>query len=105
MSQQNTHQQIIRPPAVAGMFYPDNPTELQAMVTEMLTQAQDLENDINQPVAVIAPHAGYIYSGPVAATAYRYIGRFHQAIKRVILLGPSHRVPSVLCRLRHQPRT
>ena len=93
MSDQNTRQQSVRPPAVAGMFYPDNPAELQSMVSSMLTQAQDLENDLNQPVALIAPHAGYIYSGPVAATAYRYIGRFHQTIKRVILLGPSHRIP------------
>jgi AmmeMemoRadiSam system protein B len=93
MFEQNSSQQRIRPAAVAGMFYPGNPAELQTMVTDMLTQAGDLDTDINQPVAVIAPHAGYIYSGPVAATAYRYIGKFHQVIKRVILLGPSHRVP------------
>ena len=93
MFKQSTSKQHVRPAAVAGMFYPSDPDELRTMVRQMLTQAEDLETDINQPVAIIAPHAGYIYSGPVAATAYRQIGRYHHKIKRVILLGPSHRVP------------
>lgn len=63
MFEQNSSQQRIRPAAVAGMFYPGNPAELRAMVADMLAQAGELDTDINQPVAVIAPHAGYIYSG------------------------------------------
>lgn len=87
----------IRSPAVAGMFYPANPQELHQMVHQFL---QAVTTGIDQttkvalvPKAIIAPHAGYIYSGPVAASVYAYLIAARQVIKRVVLLGPSHRVP------------
>ena len=89
----NYSEKIIRPPAVAGMFYPEEPEELRAVLNELLSHGDDLKAEIKQPVALIVPHAGYIYSGPIAATVYRYLTRFRQCIKRVILLGPSHRLP------------
>lgn len=79
-----------RPAAVAGMFYPADPAELKAMVDGMLAEAATSEPP---PKAMIVPHAGYVYSGPVAATAYaRLLNRTHP-IRRVVLLGPAHRVP------------
>ena len=78
----------IRKPAVAGTFYPDDPVELREMVSGFLKQARP--SGI-VPKAIIAPHAGYIYSGPVAASAYAQILPSHGRIKRVVLLGPSHR--------------
>lgn len=79
----------IRPPAVAGMFYPDNPGELHTMVSDFLAHAEPGP----APKALIAPHAGYIYSGPIAASAYKRLGDVRDQIRRVVLLGPSHRVP------------
>jgi AmmeMemoRadiSam system protein B len=72
----------VRPPAVAGSFYPANPVELRAEVVRMLEAAPSGR----APKAVIAPHAGYIYSGPIAASAFKRITR----AERVVLLGPSH---------------
>jgi len=80
---------IVRKPAVAGYFYPANPNELKQMVNQFLSDAQTI-NHI--PKAIIAPHAGYIYSGPVAASAYASLNPIRHKIKRVILLGPAHRV-------------
>jgi len=80
----------IREPAVAGMFYPDNPAQLHRMITEFLDQVPEVSEPA--PKAIIAPHAGYVYSGPVAATAYARIRRARKQIRRVVLLGPSHRV-------------
>ncbi len=79
----------IRPPAVAGMFYPSDPKELHQMVTGFLAEAAAGP----VPKALIAPHAGYIYSGPIAASAYKRIEAAKAQIQRVVLLGPSHRVP------------
>ncbi len=84
------YQARIRPPAVADMFYPGDPRELRAMVTRMLEQSRPAER---QPKALIAPHAGYIYSGDIAAKAYGALYPYRDVIKRVVLLGPSHRVP------------
>jgi AmmeMemoRadiSam system protein B len=81
----------IRQPAVAGMFYPADPDELGTMLDDLLSQARPVES--NTPKAMIVPHAGYIYSGPVAASAYQLLKHSADKIKRVILLGPSHRVP------------
>jgi AmmeMemoRadiSam system protein B len=81
--------QSIRPPAVAGSFYPDNPHELRAMLAEYLEQA---EPSVTAPKAMIVPHAGYIYSGVCAAKAYARLAPKHAMIKRVVLLGPSHHV-------------
>lgn len=81
--------QSIRLPAVAGMFYPENPVELADMLRGFLAEAQP---PALHPKALIAPHAGYIYSGPVAASAYALLKPLHASIKRVVLLGPVHRV-------------
>jgi len=79
----------IRQPAVAGMFYPDNQHELRAQIDGFLAEAK---SDYAAPKALIAPHAGYIYSGPVAASAYATIRDQKNTINRVVLLGPAHRV-------------
>lgn len=78
-----------REPAVAGSFYPANPNALNRMMLEFLQQA---EPGHKAPKAIIAPHAGYIYSGPVAASAYARLKPVRDTISRVVLLGPSHRV-------------
>ena len=80
----------IRKPAVAGTFYPDDPIKLRKMVAEFLNQAKP--SDI-LPKAIIAPHAGYIYSGPIAGSAYATLKPARGKIHRVVLLGPSHRIP------------
>ena len=79
----------VRPPAVAGMFYPGKPEELRHTVLAVLKDARgiDMPGKIR---GLVSPHAGYIYSGIVAAAGYRQID---PATKAVILLGPSHRVP------------
>ncbi|MBF0165138.1 MAG: AmmeMemoRadiSam system protein B [Magnetococcales bacterium] len=80
----------VRQPAVAGMFYPKESKALRAMVEELLEQSPPVANE---PLAVIVPHAGFIYSGLTAAHAYK--GLTHapaSAPRRVFLLGPSHRV-------------
>ncbi len=81
----------VRYPAVAGMFYPDDPVELDEMIRAFLAEAKKEKSPV--PKAIIAPHAGYIYSGPVAASAYRQLLPARDMIKRVVLLGPAHRVP------------
>ncbi|UCH53984.1 MAG: AmmeMemoRadiSam system protein B [Pseudomonadota bacterium] len=81
---------VIRHPAVAGMFYPDEPGELHAAIADFLASAKPVEQ---VPKAIIAPHAGYIYSGPVAASAYASLRAARDTITRVVLLGPAHRVP------------
>jgi len=79
----------IRPPAVAGMFYPPEANELTRMLDALLSAANKRET--SSPKALIVPHAGYIYSGPTAAKAYITLNR--KRIRRVVLLGPVHRVP------------
>jgi len=83
--------QSIRPAAVAGMFYSGNPAELARDVNAMLAVAEPGAQHF-EPKALIAPHAGYIYSGPIAASAYCLLKPVAQRIRRVILLGPTHRV-------------
>ena len=82
-----------RNPAVAGMFYPGNRAELAHAVTQMLGAAAAAAPERPAPKAIIAPHAGYIYSGPVAASVYSLLAPARKMIKRVVLLGPTHRVP------------
>ncbi|HWA13726.1 MAG TPA: AmmeMemoRadiSam system protein B [Burkholderiales bacterium] len=82
--------QQIRPPAVAGAFYPADPRALQSQVAGMLDAAA--AGAAARPKALIAPHAGYVYSGPTAARAYAPLLRFPGQIRRVVLLGPAHRV-------------
>ncbi|MFC1665090.1 AmmeMemoRadiSam system protein B [Pseudomonadota bacterium] len=83
------HPQIVRKEAVAGMFYPADPKKLRQQVNEFLEIAP-----VNLPIpkALIAPHAGFIYSGPIAATAYAAVRPLADKINRVVLLGPAHRV-------------
>ena len=83
----------IRPAAVAGMFYPGAPKALLASVQSLLGGVRHGVREPMWPKALIVPHAGYIYSGPVAASAYARIAAGRQAIRRVVLLGPVHRVP------------
>jgi len=79
-----------RPTAVAGRFYPSEPERLQSMLAAMLAETATQEQPA--PKALIAPHAGYVYSGPIAARAYATLATARTRIRRVVLLGPSHRV-------------
>jgi len=81
---------VIREPAVAGQFYPGAADELSAVVQGFLDDAE--VPDGPTPKAMIAPHAGYVYSGPIAASAYVRLRPAHDTISRVVLLGPCHRV-------------
>jgi MEMO1 family protein len=81
-----------RPPAVAGLFYPDSPSELRSTVEEHL-RADGEPAATAVPKAVIAPHAGYVYSGPIAGSAFRTLLPAARTIRRVVLLGPAHFVP------------
>lgn len=84
-------QTTTRIPAVAGMFYPGVATVLAADIRQMLAATRSPAP--LRPKAIIAPHAGYIYSGPVAASVYALLAPLAGTVKRVILLGPTHRVP------------
>jgi MEMO1 family protein len=80
-----------RPPAVAGLFYPDDARELREVVSGYLRQHSS-STPVAPPKALIVPHAGYIYSGGIAAAAYATVASLRQTIRRVVLIGPSHRV-------------
>ncbi len=82
----------IRHAAVAGAFYPGSPRDLDTMVRRFLADAETKTQDGPIPKAIIAPHAGYVYSGAVAASAYARLKPAAGAIRRVVLLGPCHRV-------------
>lgn len=82
---------MIRPAAFSGSFYPADPDELDRQLTGYLAQVS-LPADEPVPKAIIAPHAGYIYSGPIAASAYARLALGRGRIRRVVLIGPSHRV-------------
>lgn len=82
----------IRPPAVAGMFYPAERKPLADMVNTFLREAHCEDNPAASK-AIIAPHAGYLYSGPIAGSAYARLAKAHTTIRRVVLLGPAHRAP------------
>ena len=82
--------QLTRPTAVAGQFYPGDPGQLADMVNAMLDAAN--APSVRSVKALIAPHAGYIYSGPIAASVYRTLRSQAASTSRVILLGPSHHV-------------
>jgi len=83
----------VRWPAVAGSFYPEDPKDLERSVREQLAAARQPPEGAPPPKALIVPHAGYVYSGPVAATAYAALLPIRDRIERVVLLGPSHHVP------------
>ena len=81
----------VRPPAAAGLFYGSDPDRLQAHVAELI-DAVEASAGVT-PKALIAPHAGYVYSGSVAAEAFARLRAGAHAIKRVVLIGPAHFVP------------
>jgi len=81
--------QSTRPPAVAGVFYPGAAETLSRDIRAMLAGTGKAEF---APKALIVPHAGYIYSGAIAASAYAALGGIAARIRRVVLLGPTHRV-------------
>ncbi|MBV6475812.1 MAG: AmmeMemoRadiSam system protein B [Rhodocyclaceae bacterium] len=81
----------IRPPAVAGMFYPAEADELARDIQSCLAAVPAVQAPA--PKVLIVPHAGYVYSGAVAARAYALLAPARSAIRRVVLLGPAHRVP------------
>lgn len=82
----------VRAPAVAGMFYPGANRDLSQNVAELLGAAAHDAPERAVPKAIIAPHAGYIYSGPIAASVYALLAPARSRISRVVLLGPTHRV-------------
>ena len=85
--------QDVRPAAVAGMFYPGVPAALAASVRACLVEAAMRPRAGGaRPKALIVPHAGYVYSGPVAAGAYARLAADHGSIRRVVLVGPAHRM-------------
>jgi MEMO1 family protein len=83
----------LRPPAVAGMFYPSDAGPLRAALRRCFVDAVAPRHGACVPLAIVVPHAGYVYSGPVAASAYLRVQPARTTIRRVLLLGPSHRVP------------
>jgi len=80
----------VRQPAVAGTFYPADPGALRAMVGGLLATVPRPAG--LAPKALIAPHAGYVYSGPIAASAFAALAGLAGVARRVVLLGPAHRV-------------
>lgn len=83
----NVESKRFRAPAVAGGFYPDNPKVLRRQIGGFLRAASGVGPP---PKALIVPHAGYQYSGPVAASGYSLLEPIRHRITRVVLLGPSH---------------
>ncbi|MBU6420677.1 MAG: AmmeMemoRadiSam system protein B [Gammaproteobacteria bacterium] len=79
----------VRVPAVAGLFYPGEAPALRAQLVQLLA---DNPAAGAAPKALIAPHAGYVYSGPIAARAYNRAALHADTVQRVVLLGPAHRV-------------
>jgi MEMO1 family protein len=94
----------VRPAAVAGAFYPADAAGLASLVDRLLAEVPRAPDDglpaavragpeAGPPVGAVVPHAGYRYSGAVAATAYTHLARRRDRIDRVVVLGPAHRVP------------
>ena len=97
----HTSRSALRPAAVAGLFYPSEADELRATVRALLTAAGTDERPrmragapgaVRVPKALILPHAGYVYSGAVAARGYATLGAAARTLRRVLLLGPAHRI-------------
>lgn len=84
----------VRPPAVAGRFYPARASELRRLVDGQISQArEDIMSVPGVPKAMLVPHAGYVYSGQTAARAYALLEAMSSAIRRVVVVGPAHYVP------------
>ena len=81
----------VRPPAVAGQFYPANPDRLRVEIGRYIDQAA-LPAGLGTVRAVIAPHAGTVYSGPTAGYAFKALKHVADGAGTVFLLGPAHRV-------------
>jgi len=82
----------VRPAAVADMFYPGNRAALERMIDDHLARVEVPDPVAPRPKAIIAPHAGYVYSGPIAASVYARLRTGRGVIRKVVLLGPAHRV-------------
>ena len=88
----------IRPPAVAGSFYPADRTALKQLITHQLDYSREVLQQLEPtlpagvPKAVIVPHAGYVYSGTAAALAYALLERGRGSVTRAVIVGPTHRV-------------
>ncbi|CCG41042.1 AmmeMemoRadiSam system protein B [Magnetospirillum molischianum] len=80
----------IRLPAFAGQFYPSDPIAIRHQIATMLATAPHAR--ATTPKAIIVPHAGWVYSGPIAAAAYAQLVPARGRVRRVVLLGPSHRI-------------
>ena len=88
-----TSQAHTRPPAVAGAFYQAERERLAGEITAVLAESRPgLHQAPIRPKALIVPHAGHIYSGPIAARAYALLVPLHAAVRRVVMFGPAHRV-------------
>jgi len=85
----------VRQPAVAGRFYPAGADQLEADVQRYLNAARAPDDCIDPPLvkAIIAPHAGYPYSGPIAASAYVHLACSDVPVRRFVLIGPAHFAP------------
>lgn len=89
---------IVRRPAVAGLFYPGSERELRSTVESLLREAVPDPGPVAtapkapKAKAIIAPHAGYVYSGPIAASAFQALAAAGAALRRIVVLGPAHRV-------------
>ena len=81
--------ETVRPPEVAGMFYPDDPDACADLVMRCLEGARPAPP--GEPKVVVAPHAGYVYSGAIAGTAYAPLAARREKFERVVMLGPAHR--------------
>lgn len=79
------------------MFYPADPDRLRSDVQDLISSADVVEPGFSVKILVV-PHAGYIYSGPIAATAYRVLAGL-EGLRRIVMLGPSHFVPTTLLEL------
>lgn len=92
MTGSDSYSSFHRPAAVAGSFYPAQPLTLDSEIAVMLARAEPRSTLAHPPKALIVPHAGYIYSGPIAASAYACLSALREDIRRVVLLGPAHRI-------------
>ena len=93
MLRRDSDKSSVRPPAVAGLFYPENANELRHDVSGYITECSPRTEVAARPKALIVPHAGYRYSGPIAGVAYRRLRDWSATIRHVVMIGPSHRVP------------
>lgn len=84
-------QSEVRRPAVAGAFYPRGAQELKSTVAALLSQTK--ERKLGGLCGVVAPHAGYVYSGPIAGEAFSLLAHSSDAPNRILLIGPPHYVP------------